>query len=164
MFRCAGCRCVVNPFAVWPLEATFGDAFIERFTFAQERNELSRVLRKNAMAFLFEQVGQLEMTRNLIVLKSNNIASMIIRRPAIFDKSIIRVATIRNQVARRWMVVNFLRCFSDRPRCQEQRSDTGYEETGYCGLGFIFSSIRSAHFTLASKGNFAHRGTDIAFA
>ena len=79
MFRCAGCRCVVNPFAVWPLEATFGDAFIERFTFAQERNELSRVLGENALAFLLEQVGQLEMPRNLIVLKSNNIASMIIR-------------------------------------------------------------------------------------
>jgi len=47
---------------------------------------------------------------------------------------------------------------------QEQRSDTGYEETGYRGLGFIFSSIRSAHFTLASKGNFAHRGVSMALA
>ena len=51
-----------------------------------------------------------------------------------------------------------------RPRCQEQRSDTGYEETGHRGLGFIFSSIRSAHFTLAAKGNFAHRGVSIALA
>jgi hypothetical protein len=49
-------------------------------------------------------------------------------------------------------------------RCQKQRGDTGYEETGHRGPGFIFSSIRSAHFTLASKGNFAHRGTDMAFA
>jgi hypothetical protein len=47
---------------------------------------------------------------------------------------------------------------------KEQRSDTGYEETGHRDPGFIFSSIRSAHFTLASKGNFAHRGTDMAFA
>jgi len=47
---------------------------------------------------------------------------------------------------------------------KEQPRDTGYEETGHRGLGFIFSSIRSAHFTLASKGNFAHRRTDIAFA
>ena len=50
------------------------------------------------------------------------------------------------------------------PCCQEQRSDNGYEETGHRGLGFIFSSIRSAHFTLAAKGNFAHRGVSIAFA
>jgi len=34
-------------------------------------------------------------------------------------------------------------------RCQEQRSDTGYEGASHRGLGFIFSSIRSAHFMLA---------------
>jgi hypothetical protein len=50
------------------------------------------------------------------------------------------------------------------PRCQEQRSDTGYEGASHRGPGFIFSSIRSAHFTLAAKGNFAHRGVSIAFA
>jgi hypothetical protein len=32
---------------------------------------------------------------------------------------------------------------------RQQHSDTGYEETGHRGLGFIFSSIRSAHFMLA---------------
>jgi hypothetical protein len=47
-----------------------------------------------------------------------------------------------------WRFIAFylgVRC----PRCQEQRSDTGYEETGHRGLGFIFSSIRSVHFMLA---------------
>jgi len=34
-------------------------------------------------------------------------------------------------------------------RCQEQRSDTGYEGASHRGLGFIFSSIHSAHFMLA---------------
>jgi hypothetical protein len=56
------------------------------------------------------------------------------------------------------IIVFGVRC----PRCQEQCSDTGYEETGHRGLGFIFRSIRSAHFSLAMWGNFAQRGNSIA--
>jgi hypothetical protein len=38
---------------------------------------------------------------------------------------------------------------SARALPMRQRSDVGYEETGHRGFGFIFSSIRSAHFMLA---------------
>jgi hypothetical protein len=90
---------VVDPFAVWPFEATFGDAFIERLTLAQQGNELLRAFRQSARAFLLKQIGQRERARYLLLLKSDDIASMIIGRPTIFDKGIIRVTAIRNQMA-----------------------------------------------------------------